>query len=163
MAFLAPELTDCREARDWKRWNRRPGFLLPSCLCCGSEPACTSGTRTCSGSTTLPTTIFFTFTNSGLCSGLDGQTFTLTWDGTSKWVYTFTDANGCNWGLIFNCLISHYRAVLTADGSLVYNNTSGTALGVCSPLNITVPVHYFSGSGCATCSTSATWTITVTE
>ncbi len=80
--ILEPELwlprSDWREPRLWRRPLKeiRMGLGFSGCCCNVTHVGCG-----CSG---LPNTVHVTFSNSGACAALDGQSFALTWTTTAS-------------------------------------------------------------------------------
>lgn len=169
--MIKPLRADWRIVRNWNRiWRDPPGFMGPGyrkCKCCVHTNPCT----TCSGG--IADTVHATFSSSGHCAALDGQTFLLTYSasifGSSGWYYTFTDSNGCKWDIFLICLDATHLRI-----ELAYQPGVGVTFGIknsssvtCSPLNATFSaLQYNTVVGtCSTClnaGISPAWNVTVT-
>lgn len=178
-----------RSSRTLSRWFKKAwppswgwGSWVKGCGCCSSP---SSGSTvvginiTCC--TNVPTTIHITFSNSGFCTTIDGQTFALTYSvlgnplpcaGTSP-----TAVNGAAWlSTVQTCAntTTFQIAVFCKDlggGSFQWGicfigvglGASNATSAVCSPLNIVfnINVRDFTGSCCNAASHAIVGTVTI--
>ena len=128
------------------------------CSACCSIPGCIFCTDA------VPRTLHATFSNEGVCSIFDGQSFeldyndaTLQWESAVRHCTEPVHGGDIAWKIILTCF---------SDPSLVvqFFNTGGVAPPApdsCDPFQMTFPAYDISGSTCTGCS-AGTYTVVLT-